>query len=482
MILAGHVLLAPTERRRLRFPAVLVALHLVMLLVELVLPDDPLLRRPIRIITIGLLLLSMARSGFLLLVHAIVGRRGDGPVPKIIQDILQGVFYAAVALVVLRAAGVELGSLLTTSALLTAVIGLSLQETLGNLFAGLAIQAQRPFELGDWIQHDPANEDSMGRVVEINWRATRVLTVDNVEVTIPNGALARASIRNFSRPSAEVRRSVTITVAAHVPPNEVHRLFAEAVAGTPGVLPHPAPDVQTLGFTDRGVDYRVRYWMTDFTARGPIDGAVRDRLWYAMQRVGLSIPGAQRHVYVHETTREAREERQAEHARERASVLRDVDFLRDLPEPAMERLAATAERRMYAPGEIVITEGTDGDELFVVESGEVEIVVTQGNRAVARIATVGPGRFFGEMSLMTGEKRRATVRTVRDTVLLVVGKKTLQPVLEAHPTIAQRISEVLAERELALGNVSIRSEKDHKSIVEQRSDALLARIRQFFSL
>src|SRR5690606_13193402 len=157
------------------------------------------------------------------------------------------VFYAAVALVVLRAAGVELGSLLTTSALLTAVIGLSLQDTLGNLFAGLAIQAQQPFEVGDWIQHDPTDQETMGRVVEINWRATRVLTVDNVEVTIPNGALARASIRNFSRPTAEVRRSVTITVAAHVPPNEVHRLFAEAVAGTPGVLSHPAPDVQTLG-------------------------------------------------------------------------------------------------------------------------------------------------------------------------------------------------------------------------------------------
>lgn len=482
LIFAAYVLLAPADRLRLRIPGVLVALHLVLLALELVLPDDPVVRRPMRVVAIALLLLSMARSGFLVLVHVLAGRRGNTPLPKIIQDILQGLLYAAVALVVLRASGVELGSLLTTSALLTAVIGLSLQDTLGNLFAGLAIQAQRPFELGDWIQLDASDVESVGRVVEINWRATRVLTIDNVEVTVPNGALARASIRNYSKPAPEVRRAVTITVAPHVPPAEAQRLFADAVAGTPGVLAYPAPDVLTVGFTDRGVEYRVRYWMRDFDRRELIDGSVRERLWYALQRAGLSIPGAQRHVFVHETTKEARAEEQAEHARERASVLHEVDFLRDLPEAAMQHLATTTERRMYAAGEVVIVEGSGGEELFVVESGEVEIVVARGGTSTVRIATVGPGRFFGEMSLMTGEKRRATVRTLRETVLLVVSKHDLQPILESHPAIAQRISEVLAEREVALGNVSARSEKEHKSIVEQRSDALLARIRQFFSL
>ncbi|WP_236519768.1 mechanosensitive ion channel family protein [Sandaracinus amylolyticus] len=480
MLLAAYVLLTREERARLRLPTALLAMHVLMVSVEWLLPEDPMVRRPMRVLAIGLLLLSMARSAFLLVVHALVGRRGNAPLPKIIQDILQGVFYAAAGVVVLRAAGVEPTSLLTTSALLTAVIGLSLQETLGNLFAGLAIQAQRPFEIGDWIQLD-ANDASVGRVVEINWRATKLLTIDNVEITVPNGALARASLRNYSRPLPHVRRAVTITVAPDVPPAEVHRLFEEAVKGSPGVLEQPAPDVVTIGFTDIGVDYRVRFWVTDLERLQPIEGGVRDRLWYALQRAGRGIPGARREVMVQQETRESRAEQQAQHARDRATALHVVDFFRDVPADAMEQLAASTARRMYAPGETVIVEGSEGSELFVVETGEVEIVITK-DRNQARVATLGPGRFFGEMSLMTGERRRATVRTLSQTVLLVVGKKDLQPILEAHPTIAQRISEVLAERDLALGHVHAKDAKEHKSIVEQRSDALLHRIRAFFSL
>jgi small-conductance mechanosensitive channel/CRP-like cAMP-binding protein len=482
LIFAGYVLLPRHDRTRLRFSTSLVVLHAALVGIEMLLPDDPLLRRPVRILAIAFLLLSMARSSFLLVVQVIVGRRGNAPLSKIVQDILQGLFYAAVGLIVLRSAGVEPGSLLTTSALLTAVIGLSLQETLGNLFAGLAIQAQRPFELGDWVKLDANDPESIGRVVEINWRATRVRTNDNVEITVPNGALARASIRNYSKPTPEVRRSVVITVAPHVPPAEVHRLLLDAIHGAPGTLQDPAPDVQTIGFTDRGVDYRIRYWLVDFERREPIDSAIRDRLWYALQRVGLSIPGAQRHVFVHATTKEARAEQHEEHRQSRVSALRGVDFLREVPDDAMHQLAATTERRMYAPGEVIIIEGSEGEELFVVEKGEVEIVVTRGAAAAARIATVGPGGFFGEMSLMTGEKRRATVCTLEPTILLVVGKKDLQPVLEAHPAIAHRISEVLAEREVALGHAVARNEKEHKSMIEERSDALLARIRQFFSI
>src|SRR5690606_39397019 len=112
---------------------------------------------------------------------------------------------------------VEPASLLATSALLTAVIGLSLQETLGNLFAGLAIQAERPFEVNDWIQFDE-HRHRVGRVVEINWRATKVETSDRVILTVPNGVLARAPIMNFSRPTALVRRSVYVDAPFDAPP------------------------------------------------------------------------------------------------------------------------------------------------------------------------------------------------------------------------------------------------------------------------
>ena len=494
MLLAGFLFLGRDDRHRLRSPLLLFLAHLAIVGVELVLPAQHLVRTPLRVIAIAVLLLSMARTGFLLIVQALVGRRGQVPLPRIIQDILQGVLYAAVILVVLRAAGVELASILTTSAVLTAVIGLSLQETLGNLFAGLAIQAQRPFELGDWIHFDP-DPTHVGRVVEINWRATRVLTIDNVEITVPNSALARASIRNYSRPTAEVRRAVTIVAANDLAPGEAHQIFLDAVRGTPGVLEQPPPDVQTVAFNDRGIEYRVRYWTTQLDRREPVDSAVRDRMWYGLQRAGHSLPGAQRHVFVHETGDEARSRQEERAAQQRERTLRYVDFFRELPDDAVHALAITAQRRRYSAGEVVIEEGSAGEELFVVEQGEVEVLVgaavpTRADSAgpetsrkePVRVATLGPSRFFGEMSLMTGEKRRATVRTTRETVLLMVGRKNLQPVLETHPALAEKISDLLAEREVALGQMQVVAGQDHKSVVEQRSDALLQRIRHFFSL
>src|SRR5690606_4204865 len=174
----------------------------------------------------------------------------------------------------LRQAGAQLDALLTTSALLTAVIGLSLQDTLGNLFAGLSIQAQNPFEVGDWIQYGE-DERTLGRVIEINWRATKVLTLDAVEVVIPNGQLARAPIRNFTRPTSISRRSIPVVVPFHVSPHRVHTVLLGALRQVEGVLSDPPPAILTSGFEERGIRYRVVFFIGDFARREQIDSLVR---------------------------------------------------------------------------------------------------------------------------------------------------------------------------------------------------------------
>lgn len=288
-------LVVPTGQRRIiRAPLVLLVGHLILIVVLGLMPEPSegegfahMARRLLRLTALTLLLLSIARATYLAILHAFLRRGKRRSLPGIFRDIIQVAFYAVVALLVLHAAGVEPGSLLTTSALLTAVIGLSLQDTLGNLFAGLAIQAQTPFEVGDWVQFDddPAH---IGEVLEINWRATRLLTIDRVEVTVPNNLLAKAPIRNYSKPTRLVRRKSTILGPYEAPPARVHRLLAEAVVEVDGVRSHPPPDIQTIDFTERGIEYRVRYFIEDFDQREVIDSRVRDRLWYALRR-GKSV-------------------------------------------------------------------------------------------------------------------------------------------------------------------------------------------------
>ena len=440
------------------------------------------LHTTLRLIHEALLLLSLARSFYLVLLYAIFERRRKSKqrfLPGIFRDILQVGFYLVVVLLVLRDAGVDAGNLFTTSALLTAVIGLSLQDTLGNVFAGLAIQAQQPFQVGDWIQFDD-DSDHTGEVVEINWRATRILTIDRVEVTVPNNTLAKAAIRNYSRPSTLVRRHVTIVAPYGAPPARVHRLISEAVVEVDGVRHEPTPDIQTIEFGERGIVYRVRFFIERFDERENIDGRVRDRLWYALRRGGLQIPPPQRSVTVMEHSAATL---QAQHEAQIVDIekaLERLPLFAPLPDVLQHEIAMHTERRLYAPGEIVIQQGDVGEELFVVERGDLDVLIDVHD-GMQHIATLGPDDFFGEMSLLTGAERSATVRTTGEACLLVVSKEALQPVMGAMPEIAQQISDVLAVREAELQGRN-RDSKAPPIAVDARSGELLHRIREFFSI
>ncbi|MBK6512973.1 MAG: mechanosensitive ion channel family protein [Polyangiaceae bacterium] len=253
-ILAITALLMPVgDRRQLRLPIGFFIAHLVMHGVELLLAQGSAIQKAVSLIGLGALLICIGRTSVLLVIDVILGRRLERQLPKIIRDIIQGVVYFVLTLALLRQLGLEPGQLLTTSALLTAVIGLSLQDTLGNLIAGLSVQIQRPFNVGDWIQfdNDPKN---IGRIMEINWRATTLLTLDEIEVVVPNGALAKAPLRVFSRPSRVVRRNIFFQTSYEAEPKRVHQVVLEGHPRHAGRA-QPPPNIVTDQV--RGLGHRI---------------------------------------------------------------------------------------------------------------------------------------------------------------------------------------------------------------------------------
>lgn len=482
LILLLPVLLPKGQRHCVRMPIVLLALHVILLIWRGFVHDEARADGALRVASLFFLLASITRSGYLVVLHAIVMRTlGIAEVPRIMRDLVQALLFVGVALMTLNAAGVEPGSLLTTSALLTAVIGLSLQDTLGNLFAGLAIQAQRPFTVGDWIGFDD-DETHIGRVIEINWRTVRVETLDKFEMTIPNSAIARTALRNYSRATRVARRRAYVSGPYDKPPERVMPELAQAVRDVTGVLSEPPPSVLIRDFTEVGVKYEVRYYINEFEHREVIAGLVRERLWYAMQRMGIDIPVPQRLVRMFDYTEERLQHEAEARVEQRDESLRRVDFLRALPKEARHVLAENASTRMYAPGELVIRKGDEGSELFIVRSGCVAVEIGAGlsQKEVARLHV---GQFFGEMSLMTGAKRTASVRAVEETELLVIDKLALRGVLEDAPDLAETISRILAERSQELEEeAASMSASDKKRTVERETTVLLDRIKRFFSL
>jgi len=449
------VIVVPRPRRSLTiWPLILLALAPVPFLAALIFPESPEAPALARDGSHFFLLASLLQSALLVIAVGIWERLAR-PWPRIFLDVFRWMLFAAALVAVLYESGVNAGNLVTGSALVTAALGFALKDTLGNVFSGLAIHAERPFEVGDWIQYDQ-NQAHIGKVVEINWRATKVITLDEAYVIIPNGQLAQASIRNFTKPDPWSRRSLFVVTPYDVPPQRVQSIILDALRGSFGVLDKPAPSVVTNAFMERGVEHWVRFFTTEFDKRDRVDGMARDRIWYALARCGIEIPVATHAVRLTELPPPAVEPPTAGVDR-RVECLARIGLLEPFGPDLVRRLAEQNPDRIYAAGEQVIRQGDPGDSMFVIMSGGVEVEAGDGSGPPVKLAALGPGDYFGEMSLMTGAPRVATVTTLGETRLLEIGKESFRSILAAHPELVEGLGRSLrlrmAERTQAIAGV-----------------------------
>jgi small-conductance mechanosensitive channel/CRP-like cAMP-binding protein len=472
-ILSG-ALLPRGQRVRARQGAVLFVFAIVCVAAERTMFADEPAPRWLVFASTFFLLASIGRSLVVLLIEVRAARDTARPAPRIFRDLSTAVVYLAVALLALRAIDVEPGSILTTSALLTAVVGLAMQDTLGNLVSGLALQLQRPFDVGDWVEIDGGQQ--AGRIAEVTWRATTIMTLDHVEVILPNAGLAKASIRNYSRPSPVARRRVIVTASPASPPAVVHEVLIGSVAEVPGVLAKPAPSARTRSFGESAIEYEVLFYIDDFERALVIEGSVRDRIYYAFARSGIEMPFPTRTLVM--SPQDAGGQREATRQRCTAAI-GWVPLLQPLPLDAREVLAARASLKTYGPGEAVVRKGDASLELFLIERGTVVIELPRSGGGAAELARLGPGQCFGEMALLTGEPRSATVRAVTLCDFVIIDRESFHQVLAAHPEVVERLGDLLAVRQ---AEISVARAAETPQVAAERSRRLISQIREFFKL
>jgi small-conductance mechanosensitive channel len=481
LVAAAYGLLPSGDRRQVRQPLIFLGVHLAARGLSELIDAQSSLGRALSVVGTATLLLAAGRAAVLLVFDGLLGHRFGKPLPKIIRDILQAVVYFVLFLGLLQGVGVEPGQLLTTSALLTAAIGLAMQDTLGNLVAGLSVQVQEPYTVGDWIQFDE-DPKNIGRVTEVNWRATTLLTLDDFEVVVPNGLLAKAAVRVYTRPSKVVRRNVYVQAPYSTPPKRVHKVILDALKGAPLILPSPPPNVVTSDFKDSGIEYWVRVYIDDFSKRDVAEANARDRIWYAFARHHITIPFPQRTVHLEQHSDERRDRERQEAVQRRLAALERVDFFSVIDEELRRELADRSTTRLFSAGEVVVRQGDESSELFIVIRGEVSVVldVDSSEREVSRLAA---GKFFGEMAMITGERRKATVKAVAETELLVLKRAIFEEILHKAPEVAEALSVVLAERQVELAHhEDAISQDEAKKEVLRESNVLFKKIKKLFSL
>jgi len=423
-----------------------------------------------------LLLTAVVRTSFLCLV-IILQRVLNWSPQKIYLDICLVAIYLVVLVPLLSNAGLQTSDLVTGTSVLTIVLGLALQGTLGNIFAGIAINIHHPFAVGDWIQFDDKREH-IGKVKEISWRGTTVVTLDAVEIVIPNTKLAEMPLTNFNRPERYSRRSIYFVCPYSVPPGRVHSAILNAIVGAKGVLEHPGPSVVTNAFTDRGVEYWLRFFTEQLDIRDSVDGGVRDRVWYALQREGITMPPAVMNVELKQLPSEDAEIPTREQLHER--VLRATSLSQGLPDKALAVLARESKFRRYHTNEVIIRQHDPGKEMFVVQTGTVSVVSARPGSAAVEITRLGPGDYFGEMSLLLGEPRSSTVTATSECELLVIDQHAFASALAQSPEMTDTLSRTVAARQKELGN---RLESEAAPVtLDDRASSLLARIQKYFGV
>lgn len=396
--------------------------------------------------------------------------------PLVVRDIGRLVISAVVLVMIVRAffPGVNLNVLAVSSLVVGYIVGNATQDTLGNLFAGLALNAERPFHIGDWVQV----AGHTGRIVDTTWRATRLKTKGEDYVVIPNSAIAKEPIINYSRPTGIHGCYLSVGVSYDTSPGKAQEVIYAVLAGTPEVAKDPKPSVYLTGYADFAVNFTIKFFIEDFERLNTIESQVMERLWYGFKRAGISIPFPIRDVRMRDAEaadRRARDE-YGEAVRNRLS---SVDLFRTLSAEEFASLCGGVRSLVFARGEAVCRQGEEGATFYVIQTGRVAVKVRGANGAETTVAHLGPGGFFGEMSLLTGEPRSATVLADEDTEVLEVPKEVFSGLLQRNAGLAETLGAILEKR---ADERQTRMAATAGTVAAVPRSALVARIRKFFNL
>ena len=394
----------------------------------------------------------------------------------------------AAVVITLRRLGVELSGILATSALLTTITAFSLQGTLSNVVGGLALQIDDSIRVGDWVQLESGKQ---GKVKEIRWRYTVIETRDWDTLIVPNATILGSSIAVLGKREGQPlqhRMWVHFNVDFRWSPVDVIEAVNAGLqaAAIEGVALDPKPHAICLDFARDGKDsfayYAVRYWLTDLARDDPTSSRVRERIFTALKRAGIPLAVPAGRVWVEEDDAEHRERKQRREVDRRHAALTAVEFLRTLHQDERELLADRLRFALFAPGETITRQGAVAHWLYIIIGGvaEVRIRIEGQDKALAKIQAPG---FVGEMGLMTGEPRSATVVALTEVECYRLDKEAFNKIITDRPEVAREISSLLASR-----NVELQAARDDldaaakQKALEAEHLRMLGTIRRFFGL
>jgi small-conductance mechanosensitive channel/CRP-like cAMP-binding protein len=415
-----------------------------------------------------------ARLFDLLLLRAARTARRSAPYPRLLGDLVRVVlFTAAGVLITVQVFGQSALGLVATSGIVVAVVGFALRNIISDVFSGIVLGVDPPYHIGDWID---AGEGCAGRVEQVSWRTTRLVTRDGVAQVVPNGAIAARRIADYGPSGSRYRIALRVPLDPAVPPERAKRILLAGALDAGRSIPGLAPDVLLHDIDEGSAVYLVRFHVPDYGQENPCRDAVATAVLRALQRIGLGVARPSRDLRLERP-------RPAPARPRRAALIGSIDLFRGFPPEERSAIEERLQERILRKGDVLVRQGDEGASLFVVAEGALDVHLEEQDGSTVALDRMVPGDVAGEMSLLTGQPRSATVTAATDAVVYEVDRDQLDPILRRRPDLAERLAAVMADRRAknAARGRKAAERRDEAAETAVRED-LLDRLRAFFRL
>ncbi len=365
---------------------------------------------------------------------------------KLIQDLLAGLIYlSAVFAITAYVFNLPIQGLLATSGVIAIILGLALQSTLSDVFSGIVLNFSRPYRPGDWISVEGGTE---GRVIEMNWRATHVLTGKRDMAIVPNSAIAKAKIVNASSPSGIHGVTVTVQIDRKATPGAGIKIIERALLNSRLVMTRPAPWITVKSITGTGTEFETVFFVEDLIHATEAQNELLDLIYRHVVAAGLDLVSVDHSPYPRPRPDPSVN---ASTCPQRALEL--VEIFAALTPDERQSLAAKMKQKTIDKGEVLLEPGVVLQSLFIMGTGVLSLThIVAGNEIESM--RLGPGDHFGEIGLLSGAATAARVTALLPTTVYELTKDDLAPILEARATVAQELGRELARRQVAYNSMA----------------------------
>jgi small-conductance mechanosensitive channel len=360
---------------------------------------------------------------------------------KLLQDLLAGLIYLVAAFAIIAYVfDLPIQGLLATSGAVAIILGLALQSTLGDVFSGVVLSFSRPYRPGDWISLEGGTD---GRVIELNWRATHVLTGKRDLAIVPNSTIAKSKIVNISSPSGIHGVTITVQLDAKTPPATGTEILEHAILNCRLIVATPAPSVTIKSINATCTEFEITFFVEELASSTRAQNQLFDLIFRHLAVAGVDLATAQDQP---EPVIGDQASRKLTTGRER--LLELVAIFASLTTDERKAIAAKLKQKSYDGGETLVESGTVLHSLFIVGTGVVSLTREESEGEI-ELLRIGPGDHFGEIGMLTGAPATAKISALIPATVYELAKDDLSPILEARAEVSQGLCRALAQRQAA---------------------------------